>query len=78
MLRGLAVHAHGIEIGLSLARRVGDRIAADAAVVRRQEIGIRELLATCACLGARIALRFIVEPDLAPVIGPVIAIETRE
>ena len=78
MPRRLAEHAHGIEIGLLLARRVGDRIAADAAIVGREVVDVGKLLGAGAFRGQCIALRLVVEPDLAPGLRPVIAIEAGQ
>src|SRR5262245_50898401 len=78
MLRGPAEHADGMMIGRLLARRVGDRIAADATVIRCQEVDVRELLATRTFDGERVTPRLVVKADLAPGLRPVIAIEARK
>src|SRR6266705_5859284 len=60
---------------LKLAGRGRRRIAADAAGVEGLRVNLGELLAARAGLGRCVALRLVAEPDLAPLLGPVILVE---
>src|SRR4029079_4678673 len=61
--------------GLELAGRGRRRIAADPAGVEGVHVDLGELLAARAGLGGRVALRLVAEPDLAPLLGPVVLVE---
>jgi hypothetical protein len=78
MLRRLAKHAQRMTVGLLLAGRAGDRIAADAAIIERERIDLGEFVAGRALLGVLIAARLVRQPDLAPSPRPFIAIEARQ
>src|SRR3954449_2280774 len=75
MLRRFAEQAQRVPIGLLLARRAGDGITGDMAILERKRVELREFLPRCAGFGARVRLPLVGETDLAPRRGPVIAIE---
>ena len=74
----LAKQAQRMPIGLFLARRAGDGVTADMAIFERKRVEIGELFCGCACFGARVGLRLVIQTDLAPRRRPVIAIEAGE
>ena len=78
MLRRFAEQAQRVPIGLPLARRAGDGVAGDMAILERKRVELRKLLSGCAGFGARVRLPLVGETDLAPRRGPVIAIEAGE
>src|SRR4051794_25094651 len=78
MLRRFAEQAQRVPIGLLLARRAGDGITSDMAILERKRVEFRKLLSGCAGFGARIGLPLVGETDLAPRRSPVIAIEAGE
>src|SRR5262249_45398455 len=78
ILCGLAEGAQRMPVRLLLARRAGDRVAADAAIVERQRIELGEFLAVGARLEALVALGLVGEPDLAPQLRPLVAVEAGQ
>jgi hypothetical protein len=67
-----------VPVGLLLAERVGNRIAANAAIFEREGVGLGQLRPARALAGALITPCFVRQPDLAPRLCPLIAIEARE
>src|SRR5689334_15909083 len=78
VLRRLAKKPQRVPIGLELARCRRRRVAPDATRVEAQQKQLCELFPPGACGRARVGLRLIGEPHLAPLLGPMIAVEARE